>query len=138
MLFRSEKFDNSSLEFDLNGAYRYFEIFSNNKKYPVKIICKENIEALEDTYTVYHDVLNTHCTDELFLDSWPTDLDIYKNNFLISSNEGIQTFKCNREQNGRNVKIDFDKNIKNLDLFHISSNIPQISCASDPTRTIRV
>ncbi|MGJ0337621.1 McrB family protein [Aliarcobacter cryaerophilus] len=42
-----EKFDNSSLEFDLNGAYRYFEIFSNNKKYPVKIICKENIEALE-------------------------------------------------------------------------------------------
>ncbi len=74
----------------------------------------ENIEALEDTYTVYHDVLNTHCTDELFLDSWPTDLDIYKNNFLISSNEGIQTFKCNREQNGQNVKIDFDKNIKKM------------------------
>ena len=42
-----DKFDNGSLEFDLNGAYRYFEIFKNNKKYPIKVICKENIEVLE-------------------------------------------------------------------------------------------
>ncbi|MGJ0356890.1 McrB family protein [Aliarcobacter cryaerophilus] len=50
-----EKFDNSSLEFDLNGAYRYFEIFNNNKKYPVKVICKENIEVLElpNEFTTY-------------------------------------------------------------------------------------
>lgn len=50
-----EKFDNSSFEFDLNGAYRYFEIFNNNKKYPVKVICKENIEVLElpNEFTTY-------------------------------------------------------------------------------------
>lgn len=42
-----DKFNNGSLEFDLNGAYRYFEIFKNNKKYPIKVICKENIEVLE-------------------------------------------------------------------------------------------
>lgn len=40
-------FDNKDLVFDLNGAYRYFEIFNNGKQYPLKVICRENMQILE-------------------------------------------------------------------------------------------
>ncbi|MGJ0310152.1 AAA family ATPase [Aliarcobacter cryaerophilus] len=48
-----EEFDNGRLEYDLNGAYRYFEIFNNGKIYPIKVICKENTKILElsDNFT---------------------------------------------------------------------------------------
>ena len=36
----------------------------------------QNIYNLDDSYTIYNNILNQHCCDELFLDSWPTDLDI--------------------------------------------------------------
>ena len=73
-----------------------------------------NISNLDDSYTIYNDVLNQYCCDEIVLDSWPTDLDIYKNNFLISSNDGIQTFQCNREQNGRSAKVSFEKKLNKM------------------------
>lgn len=88
---------------DLNSTLH--ECFSNMRM--------QNIYNLEDSYTIYNNILNQHCCDELFLDSWPTDLDIYKNNFLISSNNGIQTFKLNRE-NTLSAKVKFEDNVNTL------------------------
>lgn len=73
----------------------------------------QNIYNLDDSYTIYNNILNQHCCDELFLDSWPTDLDIYNNNFLISSNNGIQTFKFNRE-NSLSAKVKFENKVNTL------------------------
>lgn len=74
----------------------------------------KNISNLNDTYFIYNDILHQHTLGHLALESWPTDLDIYKNNFIISSAEGIKTIKGDRTQEGEKVSFKFGKNLKKM------------------------
>ena len=72
------------------------------------------ISNLHDEYTIYNDTLNKYSIDTLELDSWPTDLDIYKNKFIISSADGIKSIVGNRSQENQKVKFEFSQNIKKM------------------------
>ncbi|RKG37918.1 hypothetical protein [Acinetobacter rongchengensis] len=74
----------------------------------------QNISQLDNEYIIYHNSLNSLIIDTLELDSWPTDLDIYKNKFIISSADGIKSVVGNRSIENRKVKFEFSQNVKKM------------------------
>lgn len=74
----------------------------------------QNISDLDNEYIIYNDSLNNSVIDTLELDSWPTDLDIYKNKFIISSADGIKSVVGNRSVENLKVKFEFSQNVKKM------------------------
>lgn len=74
----------------------------------------QNISELDNEYIIYNDALNSSIIDTVELDSWPTDLDIYKNKFIISSADGIKSVVGNRSIENLKVKFEFSQNIKKM------------------------
>lgn len=74
----------------------------------------QDISKLDNEYIIYNDSLNNSIIDTLELDSWPTDLDIYKNKFIISSADGIKSVVGNRSVENLKVKFEFSQNVKNM------------------------
>ncbi|ENW98545.1 hypothetical protein F900_03146 [Acinetobacter modestus] len=71
-----------------------------------------NIDVLEETYYIYENILDKNVIDTFSLDAWPTDLDIYKNNFLISSSEGVKSIMGDRPRDRAEFK--FTNDIKKI------------------------